>query len=48
MRKHWRAIARARMKKAGIKHPNRKMRDGKSYFACYWRKYAFAEVKNDS
>ena len=39
MRKILRRIAHANMEKMGIKHPNRKMRDGKSYFSVYWRKY---------
>lgn len=42
MRKHQRRIAHANMAKNGIKHPNRKMRDGKSYFSCYWRKWVNA------
>lgn len=41
MRKLYRNVARARMAKIGIKHPNRKMKDGRSYFQNYWRKYAF-------
>ena len=44
MRKLMRAIARAKMKKAGIQHMNRKVKmpNGKknrSYFAEHWREY---------
>lgn len=41
MRKILRSIAKANMRKSGIVHPNRKMRDGKSYFSQYWRKYIY-------
>ena len=39
MRKLLRTIARANMKKDGIQHINRKIKDGKSFFAMNWRKY---------
>ena len=39
MRKYLRAIAQHRMEKAGVRHINRKRRDGTSYFSKNWRRY---------
>ena len=49
-RKYLRAIARARMEKAGIPHINRPRRDCKghliaSYFAANWKEWAAKVVK---
>jgi hypothetical protein len=42
MRKILRNIARAKMKKAGIRQMNKKQKDGRSYFSKRWRDYAGA------
>ena len=39
IRKYRRAIAHARMERAGVAHPNRPLLQGKSYFALTWRKW---------
>lgn len=39
IRKVMRNKARKNMREKGIKHFNRKKRDGRSYFSHYWRKY---------
>lgn len=40
MRKYLRAMARAKMKKAGYVHVNRKQANGRSFFSTHWREFA--------
>lgn len=39
MRKLARSIARFNMKKEGIHQPNRKDKNGNSFFSLHWREY---------
>lgn len=47
MRKLMRSVARAKMKKAGIAHMNRKDGTDRSYFAQHWREYVGTAAKSD-
>lgn len=39
MRKHLRAIARANMRRAGLRRINKRRRDGTSYFSAHWKEW---------
>lgn len=40
MRKHLRDVARHKMQRSGLTRIHKKGADGRSFFACNWRKYA--------